>query len=160
MPESPLPTEVGWFPDPYDAQSVRWFDGSMWTTHAVPADQPRRDRVVAQHWDEGQAPQQDRFPRWDPAIAQGTEPAFTGGGGVGGLHANRGARLSMRYGVGLFHPVRILTLSVVILALLAWGDPAHRTLLIVAAAVMALVAIAAEVRAARSRASWKRLGGD
>ena len=32
-----LPDRPGWYPDPYADSSLRWFDGSRWTSHAVAA---------------------------------------------------------------------------------------------------------------------------
>jgi hypothetical protein len=29
--------QPGWYPDPYDPQRVRWFDGQQWTQHSAPA---------------------------------------------------------------------------------------------------------------------------
>ncbi|WP_294178492.1 DUF2510 domain-containing protein [uncultured Schumannella sp.] len=33
MTQVPDSTEAGWYPDPTDAQSLRWWDGMGWTTH-------------------------------------------------------------------------------------------------------------------------------
>jgi hypothetical protein len=41
----------GWYPDPYAAGSSRWFDGSAWTAHAVPASEPHPDQRLEQHFD-------------------------------------------------------------------------------------------------------------
>ena len=30
------PVQAGWFPDPHNHRQLRYFDGALWTTHAVP----------------------------------------------------------------------------------------------------------------------------
>jgi hypothetical protein len=164
VPESPLPPRSGWYRDPYRAGSIRWFDGSQWTTHAVASDQQDPDHVVEHDW-KGPTPEttrqeewEEQFPKWDVAVARGDEPPFDGGGGVGGLEANRVARLATRYSSVVYHPIPWLGALVVLLALLAWGDPAHRMPLIVAASVLFAVTIVAEMRAKAARAHWKRVG--
>ena len=34
----------GWYPDPQDALSVRWFDGENWSEYRQPVSEPSRDR--------------------------------------------------------------------------------------------------------------------
>ena len=41
----------GWYPDPYMAGGVRWFDGSVWTTHAVSSDAANPTATVQERFD-------------------------------------------------------------------------------------------------------------
>ncbi len=142
---------------------VRWFDGTEWTSHAVAADAPRRDQLVESDWQpltDEQLRRQERFTDWDIDVPRGTEPRYSGGGGVGGWEANRLARLTMRAGSrGPVHASRWLIATTVVLALLAWGDHRHRGFLVVAAALFFVLAVVAEVRAIRERARWREPPG-
>jgi hypothetical protein len=161
VPESASSPRAGWYPDPYRTGWVRWFDGTVWTTHAVAADQPSPDKVVEQNW-QGETPEemrQGRFAKWDVDIPRGNEPSFNGGGGVGGLEANRAARASSRYGMnGPAHLARWLAALTVVIALLAWGDHRHRVLLVTVAAVLFVAAVVVGIRQTRERAYWRRVG--
>jgi len=37
LPEAPPGIAPGWYPDPWDGRSLRWWDGREWTTHTSPA---------------------------------------------------------------------------------------------------------------------------
>jgi hypothetical protein len=92
---------AGWYTDPYQPGSVRRFDGSVWTSHALCAHVPDRDKVVEADWlriTADELPVHERFPGSDLAIPRGGEQAYDGGGGWQGLYANRVARDVMRAG--------------------------------------------------------------
>ena len=137
MPASVPPPSPGWYHDPYGPDSIRWFDGTEWTIHAVPSNEPDPDQVVHKYGDaraaDGVRGQEwrDQFPWWDTAIAQGDEPPFNGAGGIGGLVANREARFATRLVARLRHRAAWLTgVIVAVFSLLALGDPTHRTVLV------------------------------
>ncbi len=101
----------------------------------------------------------DRFATWDIAIPRGNEPTFNGGGGVGGLEANRAARVASRYAMnGPAHLARWLAALSVVLALLAWGDHRHRVLLAIMATALFVAAGVVGIRQTRERAYWRRVG--
>jgi Flp pilus assembly protein TadB len=160
--DEPSP-RAGWYPDPYGAGSLRWFDGTVWTIHDVSADAPRPDAVVESTW-KGSAPEEmrerERFPASDLTIPRDGERAYDGGGGWQGLYANRVARGVTRAGTrwGPASATRWLAGLTLVLALLAWGDHRHR-LLLVALAVPCLVGtVIVGIREIRERARWKELG--
>ena len=161
VPESASSPHAGWYPDRYRTGWARWFDGTVWTTHAVSTDEPRPDQVVGQDW-QGQTPEetrQDRFATWDVAIPREGEPAFNGGAGVGGLEADRAARVASRYGMnGPVHLARWLVALTVILALLAWGDHRHRVLSVIMAVALFVAAVVVAIRQMRERAHWRDVG--
>ena len=65
-------------------------------------------------------------------------------------------RAGMRWGpVNAARWIGGLTL---VLALCAWGDPAHRVLLAPAAAVGLVATVVAGIRGVRDRAYWRRVG--
>ncbi len=153
----------GWYPDPYETGSQRWFDGSEWTTHAVASDIPDRDTVVAKDWQ----PKTPEELRWEEQFSQKSlsiphkgERPYDGGGGYQGMVANRGARYVMRVGArwGPVKTARWLGGFTVLLAICAWGDPAHRAFLAPAAVVSLVVTVIASIRGARERARWDELG--
>jgi hypothetical protein len=70
--DSPLPTDPGWYPDPYDGNQQRWFDGSRWTLHAVADWEWDPDQVVDRNW-AADSPEQLRRQEWDAQFpAKGT----------------------------------------------------------------------------------------
>jgi hypothetical protein len=154
---------AGWYPDPYRSGSERWFDGSVWTVHAVSAGEPHPDLVVESDW-QGLTDEQlratERFPGWDLAVPRDGERPYDGGGGWQGLEANRVGRWTMRTGQrwGPVHPDRWVLALTVVLAGLAWGDQRHRIVLAVAAGLSFVVTVGAVVRETRQRRYWRRAG--
>lgn len=142
---------------------MRWFDGSVWTIHAVPAETPHPDGVVESTW-QGSTPaemrEQERFPASDLTVPRDRERAFDGGGGWQGLYANRVARGVMRSGTrwGPVSATRWLGGLTAILALLAWGDHRHRVLLAAAAVLCLVGTVIVGIRGVHDRARWKELG--
>ena len=167
MDDRPPGAGPGWYDDPYRTGWVRWSDGTAWTTHAVAADEPRPDRIIEQEWDgrsgddrRADAMQESR-PAWDVAVPGAGEPAYDGGGGVGGLRANRAARLGTRIGPkGVVHLTRYLATATLVLVLLTWGDVRHRAVLGVLAVGFLVATVVVGVREARDRARWRRLGDE
>jgi hypothetical protein len=168
VPKSTVPNQPGWYPDPYSAASVRWFDGSQWTTHAVPSASVHPDEVVERHAD-GRSPEERReeewksqFPWWDTAIAQGTEPPYSGGGGARGYYINQLGRFDSRFGTRLRNwPVRTpgWTFALAgVLVLMALIDAPGRPLVIALAALSFLVSLWSKIKALRDRRHWKRVG--
>jgi hypothetical protein len=163
-----LPDRPGWYPDPYAAGSVRWFDGTVWTTHAVRSSEEHPDQVVQSHHD-GRSQDEWRteewrqqFPWWDTAVQQGSEPAFSGGGGARGFGLNQAARFDTRLGSRIrAYPIRAAGWCLVLAALLlvmAGFDPQHRIILVVLAGVALLTSLTLKARSIRSREHWKRVG--
>jgi hypothetical protein len=151
----------GWYPDPYQAGRLRWFDGTVWTTHAVAADTPHPDEVVESRWAAGtERRDQVRTPARDLSVPREGERPYDGGGGWQGLYANRAGRGVMRAGArwGPVHATRWVGGLTIVLVLLAWGDPRHRTLLAVLAAVALMATVVVGIRAARDRAYWRNAG--
>lgn len=163
MPPDPTLPPPGWYPDPYRARSQRWFDGSEWTSHAVPSETPDPDSLVERDWDAmtpGELRRQEQFSSNDLSIPHEGEAGYDGGGGWQGLYANRVGRGVMRAGLR-WGPVRAsrwiggLTL---VLAFCAWGDPAHRVFLAPAATASLVATVVFVVREARERAYWRKVG--
>jgi hypothetical protein len=152
----------GWYRDPYHPGSIRWFDGSVWTTHAAPDNTSRPDALVEAHHDKRspeELRQQERFSKWDVAVVRRGEPAFNGGGGRAALDANRMIRLADRAGLnGPVNLARWLLGATIIVAVLAWADHRHRLMLSVVAAVLLVAAVVVEIRAIRERAYWRDAG--
>ena len=129
-PDASLPPP-GWYSDPYWPASVRWFDGSMWTIHAVPAgeheSQSKTERTVEAMERRASAEdtsKRDRFQASDLAVPLGRERPYDGGGGWQGLYVNRIGRMTMRAGTrwGPVRSTRWMVVITALLALLAWGD--------------------------------------
>jgi hypothetical protein len=152
----------GWYPDPYEQGKVRWFDGSVWTSHSVAANRPSPDTRIAESWDprtSEEIREDSRYPAWDVAVARRGEPAVDGPGGAGGLHANRMARVAGRYGQShLVNGTQWLGAITLVLALLAWGDAQHRVLLIVLAVPCCVATIVVGFRRRRDRTRFEELG--
>jgi hypothetical protein len=67
-----LPEDPGWYPDPYDRDRQRWFDGTKWTLHAVADWEADPDRVVDRNW-HADSPEQLRRQEWEAQFpAKGT----------------------------------------------------------------------------------------
>jgi len=161
----PLPAEPGWYPDPYDPAQVRWFDGSEWTMHAVAASITNPTAVVQQEFDSRSDDEKrldewrSQFPMWDPTVRRAGEPGFDGAGGVGGFEMSQRAVMATRIASGFKHPARVgTTFTLLVLGLLAWGDPVKRALFLAIGAVFVVIAFMAEVHWARQRAHWDRVG--
>jgi Protein of unknown function (DUF2510) len=160
--DAPLPPP-GWYPDPYRSDSVRWFDGTVWTTHAVPDGTASPDEMVESTW-EGGSPEelreQERFPGQDLAVPSAGERPYDGGGGWQGLYANRIGRGAMRAGtrMGPVHATRWMVGLTAVLALLAWGDQRHRIVLAVLAGLGLVATLIVGIREARERAYWRKVG--
>ena len=155
----------GWYPDPYRKGWVRWFDGTAWTTHAVADSRSRPDQVVEDDWespDPDERVRNERLPSViDLDVPKGSEPAFNGGGGVGGLGVNRLSRLFMRAGPsGPASATRWLVGLTAVLALLAWGDQRHRVLLAIGASIALIATVVVGIRRSRDRARWRDVGRD
>jgi|GEM_PF-4342236 len=167
MDGRPVTAGPGWYDDPYRTGWVRWFDGTEWTTHAVAADGPRPDRIVEERWDgrtgDGRRAdtRESSRPVWDVAVPRAGEPAYDGGGGVGGLRANRAARLGTRIGPkGVVHLTRYVAAATVVLVVLAWGDAHHRVVFGALAGGFLVVTVVVGIRTARERARWRRLSDE
>jgi hypothetical protein len=163
-----LPDRPGWYPDPYAAGSVRWFDGSMWTTHAVRSSEQHPDQVVQSHHDDTSPDERrtqewrQQFPWWDTAVQQGSEPTFTGGGGARGFGLNQAARFDTRLGSRMrAYPIRaagwFLVLAV-LLFVMAGFDAQHRIILVVLGGIALLTSLTLRARALRSQERWRRVG--
>ena len=153
----------GWYPDPYGLHSVRWFDGTVWTTHAVAAETADPDQAVESTWTGGTPEElraQERFPGSDLAVPRADERRYDGGGGWQGVYINRIVRGGMRAGtrMGPVHATRWIGGLTIVLALLAWGDQRHRIVLAVLAGVGLVAAVVVGIREARERAYWRKLG--
>ena len=156
MPD-PLPTKPGWYLDPYQMGFRRFFDGSRWTTHAVPADVTNPDAVVAQHFDGRSdderrlADWENQFPWWDPYSPKEGESTD--------IPWSPNAVLATRIAARIKHRARALTLFVVVLVgFLAAFDQAHRDVLLIGGAVYLVLAAVLEVYWLRQRARRQRVG--
>jgi Flp pilus assembly protein TadB len=153
----------GWYPDPYQPGWQRWFDGTVWTTHATAADTPHPDMVVESGW-QGSTPEElrelERHPGRDMAVHRGGERTYDGGRGWQGLYVNRVGRGMMRAGTrwGPVHATRWVGGVALALALLAWGDQRHRIVLAALAAIALVVTVIVGIREARDRAYWRDVG--
>ena len=162
MTESPRPP-AGWYPDPYRPDSLRWFDGSVWTSQAVDTADGRPDRPLQSN-PEGSSARDlrtvDRSARADLAVPCEGERPYDGGGGWQGVEANRIGRWTMRTGqqLGPAHASRWLGALAILLALLAWGDPQHRAVLAVVAVPLLVATVVVGIREARQRAYWRKVG--
>jgi hypothetical protein len=164
VPPEPTLPPPGWYPDPYEPGSQRWFDGSEWTSHALPSDIPDPDRLVEQDWNGASSEElwkQEQFPSNDLSIPHEGEARYDGGGGWQGLYANRVGRGAMRAGMrwGPVQASRWLGGITLVLAFCAWGDPAQRVFLAPVAAVLLVATIVFSIREARERAYWRKAGG-
>jgi hypothetical protein len=163
-----LPDRPGWYRDPYAAGCVRWFDGSMWTTHAVRSTEQHPDHFVQRHHDERSSvdmrtdESKGQFPWWDTAVSQGSEPPFAGGGGARGFSLNQRARFATRLGQQIrgypFRAAGWCLFLAVLLFLMAWSDTHHRTTLLVLGAVALVASLTLRVRTLRNRKHWKKVG--
>lgn len=162
-----LPTSAGWYPDPYVAGQVRWFDGTEWTIHAVPSNQPDRDQVVEENNDSGTAEQlrqqewKAQFAWWDTAVALGDEPAFDFRGGARGFDLNQAGRFDVRLGnrlEGLLSTSGWVLVLSVILFVMAWFDGQHRVILAVLGGLTLATSLGLMVRAHSIRKEWERVG--
>ncbi len=137
------------------AGGVRWFDGSVWTTHTVSSDAANPTATVQERFDP-RSPEEMRryewegtFASWDTDLARRNEAPFGGGGGWQGLAVNREVRLASRISDNLRHPRIVLAfIFALVFAILAWGDRQHRVLFVVCGGV-ALVATEVTALAAR-----------
>ncbi len=160
---SDLPSPPGWYPDPYQTGSQRWFDGTEWTTHAVPTTAADPDAVVVRDWQPRYSEELRRGEQFSEnalSIPRDAEPAYDGGGGYQGVIANRAGRYAMRL-VARWGPVKAVRWFgglTVLLAICAWGDPAHRVFLAPLAAVSLVATVIVGIREARERARWNELG--
>jgi hypothetical protein len=121
------------------------------------------DTIVAKDWQ----PKTPEELRWEEQFCQKSlsiphkgERPYDGGGGYQGMVANRGARYVMRVGArwGPVKTARWLGGLTVLLAICAWGDPAHRVFLAPAAAASLVATVIVGIRRARERARWDELG--
>ncbi len=138
----------GWYEDPYQPGSWRWFDGAVWTTNSLAGDSPHGDRLVG------------HGSQTDVSLPRDGERPYDGGGGWQGLYANRVGRSIMRSGArwGPVRVVRWVATLTVVLALCAWGDTAHREILVPLAAVGLVATVVVGVRESRERAHWNEVG--
>jgi len=155
-----LPSSAGWYTDPYEPGMIRWFDGSKWTTHAVPASTSDPDAVVVADFD-SITPEQawlDKFPKWDIAIPKGTERRFDGRGGVGGLEGTYIARGVGRYGNSRNAGLVMSAALTVLLGFAAWADPEHPIWVVALASAGLLITIGTISLRIYSAHHWKRVG--
>jgi hypothetical protein len=168
VPDTALPDRAGWFPDPYKAGQVRWFDGSTWTTHAVSPDEAHPDDIVERDFDP-RTPEEmrtgewkDQFPWWDVPVAQGSEPSFDGRGGPGGFDLAMEGRFDTRLGNrikgGPYGAVIWLFVLAVFFGLVAWVAQADRVTFLVLTTATFVISCAIAIRTARQRAHWKQVG--
>ncbi len=165
MPDGqPLPP-AGCYPDPYQSGQIRWFDGSVWTSHAVDEDEIDPDRRVEAGWSDVRP--EDR--RWrrpfatrDLVVPRGSDdpagpsvPTGQNGGWNFRIFARRGVVGSMG---GPVNAARWLAAATVILLLLAWGDRERRWFLLGAGAACLVATVVVHVRASRERERWRQLG--
>jgi hypothetical protein len=165
---SNVPSSAGWYPDPYTAGQVRWFDGTEWTIHAVASSQPDPDQFVEKNEDV-RTPEQMRqqewqaqFPWWDTtAVAQGDEPPFDFRGGATGFDLNQAGRFYVRLGNRLKDLLStsgwVLVLAVVLFGS-AWFDSQHRVILAALGGLTLALSLGLKVRANRTREEWERVG--
>jgi hypothetical protein len=163
-----LPERPGWYPDPYTADLVRWFDGSKWTIHAVPSTEAHPDQVAERNADP-RTPEErreeewkDQFPWWDTAVGRGAEPRFHGQGGATGFGINQAMRFNTRLLGRLkdspLRPVAWLFILLPLIALMALGDLAQRVVLLLVAAIVLLISLGFKLRSRRQAGHWKRVG--
>ena len=164
--EGSPPTTAGWYPDPYQPNAQRWFDGTAWTTHAVGREQSDPDDVLEDQWrrtvggDHAQQEWIKGFSPWDTAIPRGSEPPFDFRGGLTGFAATRWARGAARYSAT--HPgFRIWHLACLVppvLLLFAWIDPTQRRDLEIGAVVVAGVCLLLGLASVSVHRHWTDLG--
>jgi hypothetical protein len=160
VPPDPSLLPPGWYPDPRQAGSQRWFDGSEWTGHAVDADPPERMERDGGGASPGERQERRHFSSDEHSTTGEGEARYEGGGGGQGLHVNRVGRGVLRAGArwGPVRASRWLGGLTLLLVLCALGDPAHRVFLAPAAAVSLVATVFFSVREARERAYWRRVG--
>jgi hypothetical protein len=161
MTANSMPSQRGWYPDPYVRGQIRYFDGTEWTAQAVDAKTANPDEVIERDWDarspdDASVRWREGFPKWDVDIPRGSEPPFTGGGWQG-LYADRVGRFGERYPARFWYVCLLLFVFLVLAALV---DPSQRPVLLPLLGLLIVVYVTTEVFLHRRKKHWKRVGQD